>query len=154
MQVFLPDLMELLQNENEDIKMKALVVIQKLMGHLEKAEASPITVPLAEELLPLFDEVRLMGEPKPHRWALGKDSCPSAQPCEQCSEESLLLCFLPRAPLGQLLGSAARPRFSLAAAPRVPRAPRLCCGAGPDVRPRPQGKGLSLSRWGMAWRHC
>jgi len=80
MQVFLPDLMELLQNENENIKMKALVVIQKLMGHLEKAEGSPITVPLAEELLPLFDEVRLMGEPKPRRWALGKDSCPSAQP--------------------------------------------------------------------------
>ncbi|KFR16232.1 hypothetical protein N306_02054, partial [Opisthocomus hoazin] len=56
MQVFLPDLMELLQNENEDIKMKALVVMQKLMGHLEKAEASPIAVQLAEKLLPLFDE--------------------------------------------------------------------------------------------------
>jgi len=104
MQVFLPDLMELLQNENEDIKMKVLVVIQKLMGHLEKAEASPIAVPLAEELLPLFDEVRLMGEPKTCRWALGKGSCLSAQPCEQCSDQGLLLCFLLRAPLGQLLG--------------------------------------------------
>jgi len=154
MQVFLPDLMELLQNENEDIKMKALVVIQKLMGHLEKVEGSRMAVPLAEELLPLFDEVRLMGEPKPRRRALGKDSCPSVQPCKQCSEQSLLLCFLPRAPLGQLLGSAAQPRFSLAVAPRVPRAPKLCCGAGPDVLPRLQGKGLSLSRWGMARRHC
>jgi len=154
MQVFLPDLMELLRNENEDMKMKALVVIQKLMGHLEKAEASPIAAQLAEKLLSLFDEVRLMGEPKPRRWALGKDICPSAQPCEQCSEQSLLLCFLPRAPVGQLLGSAARPRFSLAAGPRAPRAPQLCCGAGPDVLPRPRGKGLSLNWWGMARRHC
>jgi len=154
MQVFLPDLMELLQNENEDMKMKALVVIQKLMGHLEKAADSPIAVQLAKKLLPLFDEVRLMGEPKPRRWALGKDIYPSAQACEPCSVQSLLLCFLPRAPVGQLLGSAAQPRFSLAAAPRAARAPQLCCGAGPDVLPRPGGKGLSLSRWGMAWRHC
>jgi len=92
--------MELLQNENEDIKMKALVVIQKLMGHLEKAEASPIAVQLAEKLLPLFDEVRLMGEPKPCSWALGKDSCPSAQPCQQCSDQGLLISFLLQAPVG------------------------------------------------------
>jgi len=125
MQILLPDLIEVLQKGEEHIKTKALVVIQNTMNGLKKTEASPLAVQLAEKLLPLFDEVRLMGQPEPCRWALGKGSCPSAQP-----------------------------NFSLAAAPRAPRAAQLHCGAGPDVLPRPQGNGLRLSRWSMARRRC
>ena len=125
MQILLPDLIEVLQKGEEHIKTKALVVIQNTMNGLKKTEASPLAVQLAEKLLPLFDEVRLMGQPEPCRWALGKGSCPSAQP-----------------------------NFSLAAAPRAPRAAQLHCGAGPDVLPRPQGNGLRLSQWGMAQRLC
>jgi len=102
MQVLLPDLMEVLQKGNEHIKTKALVVTQNIKGRLKKREASSVAVQLAEKLLPLFDEVRLMGQPEPRRWALGKGSCPSAQPCEQRLEQPLLLCFLPWAPVGWL----------------------------------------------------
>jgi len=154
MEVFLPDLMEVLQKGDEHIKTKALFVIQNIMNGLKKTEASPFAVHLAEKLLPLFDKVRLMEGPETRRWALGTHSCPSAQPCEQRLEQRLLLSFLPRAPVEWLLGSAAQPSFSLAAAPRAPRAAQLPCGAGSDILPRPQGKGLRLSWWGMARRHC
>ncbi|KFP63113.1 Maestro heat-like repeat-containing protein family member 7, partial [Cariama cristata] len=56
MQVFLPDMMEILQDSNEDTKMKALVVFRNVMGHLKKKEASPIAVQLVDKLLPLFAE--------------------------------------------------------------------------------------------------
>ncbi|KFZ56209.1 Maestro heat-like repeat-containing protein family member 7, partial [Antrostomus carolinensis] len=56
MRVFLPDLMGLLQDDNEELKRKALVVICNVMRHLNKKKASPIAVELAEKLLPLFDE--------------------------------------------------------------------------------------------------
>ncbi|KFV57468.1 hypothetical protein N328_08016, partial [Gavia stellata] len=56
MQVLLPGMMEVLQGDNEYIKMKALVVFQNVMGHLNMKEASPIAVQLAEELPPLFHE--------------------------------------------------------------------------------------------------
>jgi len=148
------DLMEVLQNGDEDIRKQALVVTQNLMGHLKKAEASSVGVQLSEKLLPLFDEVRLMGQPEPRRWALGKGSCPSAQPCEQRSNQPILLCFLPWAPVGWLPGCAAQASFSLASAATDLSVPQLHCGARPDVLPRPQGKGLRLSQWGMAEKHC
>ncbi|KAM6054250.1 uncharacterized protein VSU04_010772 [Chlamydotis macqueenii] len=55
MQVLLPDMTEVLQGGNKDIKRKALVVFQNVMGRLRKEEASPIAVQLVEKLLPLFD---------------------------------------------------------------------------------------------------
>ena len=122
MQVFLPDMMEVLQDGNQDLKMKALVVFRNVMAHLKRKEASPIAVQLVEKLLPLFAEVRLIWEPEPRRRALGNDSCPSAQPCERPSQQALLLSFLPRAPGQGLLASAAQPTFSLRAALRAPRA--------------------------------
>ncbi|KAK2524825.1 hypothetical protein Q9233_009144 [Columba guinea] len=60
MKVMLPDLMWVLQYGNKAIKMKALVVFRNVMAQLEREEASPITVLLAEFLLPFFDDVRLM----------------------------------------------------------------------------------------------
>ena len=123
--VFLTDLMKVLQNGDEDIRKQALVVTQNVMGHLKKTEASSVAVQLAEKLLPLFDKVRLMGQPEPRRWALGKDICPSAQPCEQRSNQHILLCFLPWASVGQLLGSAAQPSFSLASTATALSAPQL-----------------------------
>ncbi|XP_075301460.1 maestro heat-like repeat-containing protein family member 7 [Opisthocomus hoazin] len=56
MQVFLPDMMKILQKGDAHIKTKALAVIQNIMRRLKKTEASPIAVQLAEKLLPLFDE--------------------------------------------------------------------------------------------------
>ncbi|KFR09644.1 hypothetical protein N306_15166, partial [Opisthocomus hoazin] len=56
MEVFLPDLMEVLQKGDEHIKTKALFVIQNIMNGLKKTEASPFAVHLAEKLLPLFDK--------------------------------------------------------------------------------------------------
>lgn len=80
MQVLLPHIMEVFQEGDTDIKMKALLVFRNMMGHLKRKEASPIAVQLAEKLLRLFDDVRLMGETEPRRGALGNGSCPSAQP--------------------------------------------------------------------------
>ena len=99
--------MEVLQDDSTDLKMKALVVLRNMMGHLQRKEASPIAMQLAESLRPLFDDVRLVWEPEPRRGALGKDSCPSAQPCEQ----GLLPSSLPWALVGWLLGFAAQHGF-------------------------------------------
>ena len=66
------------------------MVFRNVMGHLKRTEASAMALQLAEELLPLFDDVRLMWEPEPCRWAPCNDSCPSAQPCEQRSRQGLL----------------------------------------------------------------
>ncbi|KFW00006.1 hypothetical protein N327_13632, partial [Fulmarus glacialis] len=56
MQVLLPHLMEVFQEGNTDIKMKALLVFRNMMAHLKRKEASPIAVQLLEEPLPLFDD--------------------------------------------------------------------------------------------------
>ncbi|KFV14319.1 hypothetical protein N339_04836, partial [Pterocles gutturalis] len=55
MQVLLPHIRKALKDDNTDIKMKVLVIFRKVLGHLERKEASCIAVELAEELLPLFD---------------------------------------------------------------------------------------------------
>ncbi|XP_015705813.1 uncharacterized protein LOC107306912 isoform X2 [Coturnix japonica] len=54
MQVLLPEIMATLQDASADIKMRALLVIQNIMGHVKRKEASSIAVRHAEELLPLF----------------------------------------------------------------------------------------------------
>ncbi|KFQ93902.1 Maestro heat-like repeat-containing protein family member 7, partial [Nipponia nippon] len=56
MQVLLPHVMEVLQDGNTAVKMKALEVIRNVMGHLKRKEASSIAVQLVEKLLPLFDD--------------------------------------------------------------------------------------------------
>lgn len=110
MPVLLPQIREFLEHGDTNIKTNILVVFRNVMGHLERKEASPIAVQLAEEkLLLLFDAVRLMWETEPCRWALCDESCPSAQPCGQHSEQGLL----PWALLGWLLGFAAQHGFSL-----------------------------------------
>ncbi|KAM6225537.1 maestro heat-like repeat-containing protein family member 7 [Spheniscus humboldti] len=55
--VLLPDIMETLQDANTDVKMKALVLLRNMMGHMKREEASVIALQLAEKLLPLFDDV-------------------------------------------------------------------------------------------------
>lgn len=57
MRVVLPEIMATLQDASADIKMKALFVIQNIMGSVKRKEASSIAVQHAEELLPLFDNV-------------------------------------------------------------------------------------------------
>ena len=89
--------------------MKALVVRSKMMAHLKKTEASPTPAQLAEKLLPLFDDVRLLWDTEPRRWAPCNDSCPSAQPCGQHSEQGLL----PWALVQWLPSFAAQHGFSL-----------------------------------------
>ena len=107
MQVILPHMMEVLQDDNRGIKVKALLVFRNVVPHLTRKEASPFAVQLAEELLPLFDDVRLMWETEPCRGALGNKSCPSAQPCWQPCGQGLLPSSLPWALVGWLLGIAA-----------------------------------------------
>ncbi|XP_066843548.1 uncharacterized protein [Anser cygnoides] len=55
--VLLPEVMETLQYDNTHITEKALTVFENVIGHLEKTEASPIALALAERLLPLFNNV-------------------------------------------------------------------------------------------------
>lgn len=57
MEVVLPEIMATLQAASADVKMKALFVIQNIMGHVKRKEASSIAVQHAEELLPLFVDV-------------------------------------------------------------------------------------------------
>ncbi|XP_052558136.1 uncharacterized protein LOC128090120 isoform X5 [Tympanuchus pallidicinctus] len=54
MRVVLPEIMATLQDASADIKMKALFVIQNIMGCVKRKEASSIAVQHAEKLLPLF----------------------------------------------------------------------------------------------------
>ncbi|XP_066843623.1 uncharacterized protein [Anser cygnoides] len=56
-QLLLPEVMETLQYDNTHITEKALTVFENVIGHLEKTEASPIALALAERLLPLFNNV-------------------------------------------------------------------------------------------------
>ncbi|XP_040399776.1 uncharacterized protein LOC121063421 isoform X2 [Cygnus olor] len=56
-QVLLPEVMETLQYDNTHITVKALTIFKNVIGHLEKKEASPIALALAERLLPLFNNV-------------------------------------------------------------------------------------------------
>ncbi|KAK2521515.1 hypothetical protein Q9233_010759 [Columba guinea] len=56
MKVMLPDLMWVLQYGNKAIKIKALVVFRNVMAQLERKEATPMAVLLAEFLLPFFDD--------------------------------------------------------------------------------------------------
>ncbi|OPJ75763.1 hypothetical protein AV530_011929 [Patagioenas fasciata monilis] len=66
MRVLLPDLRRVLSFGYKGVTMKALVVFRHLMAQLEREEASPIAVQLAEFVLPFFDDVRLLGKPEPH----------------------------------------------------------------------------------------
>ncbi|KAK2511335.1 hypothetical protein Q9233_017059, partial [Columba guinea] len=56
MEVMLPDLMWVLQYGNKAIKIKALVIFRNVMAQLDREEASPMAVRLAEFLLPFFDD--------------------------------------------------------------------------------------------------
>ncbi|CAM9149990.1 unnamed protein product [Bubo scandiacus] len=54
--VLLPDVLETLTDANADVKTKALVLFINVMGHMKREEANLISLRLAEELLPLFDD--------------------------------------------------------------------------------------------------
>ncbi|CAM9152253.1 unnamed protein product, partial [Bubo scandiacus] len=54
--VLLPDILETLTDANANVKTKALVLFINLMGHMKREEANLISLRLAEELLPLFDD--------------------------------------------------------------------------------------------------
>ncbi|XP_061875446.1 maestro heat-like repeat family member 5 [Colius striatus] len=56
MQALLPDVMQLLRAANAELRVKALLLLHKVMGQLKKKEAGPIAVQLAEQLLPFFVE--------------------------------------------------------------------------------------------------
>lgn len=105
MKVLLEDIVKILYYTSEDIQMKALLVFRNALGHMTREEASPIALKLAEKLLLLFSNVRLLQEPEPQRWARCKESCLSAKPCSRHSGRAAPLC----APLG----SAAQHGFSL-----------------------------------------
>ena len=125
--VLLPDIMETLQDANSDVKMKALVFLRNMMGHMKREEASLIALQLAEKLLPLFDDVRLPWEPQPCRWALCKDSCPSAQPCGQRSGRAPLL-----APLAWPFRALGPFSHGCRSGPQL-----LCSGSNPGASPLP-----------------
>ncbi|KAM6032501.1 maestro heat-like repeat family member 5, partial [Theristicus caerulescens] len=55
-QVLLPDVMEALQDAHKYIRMKALLVFQNVMSHMERKKASRTALQLSEKLLPLFDD--------------------------------------------------------------------------------------------------
>ncbi|XP_062455585.1 maestro heat-like repeat-containing protein family member 7 [Rhea pennata] len=56
MQELLPDLMEMLQDANTDIRMKALVVSGNVVQHMDRAAVGPVALQLVEKLVPLFDD--------------------------------------------------------------------------------------------------
>ncbi|XP_075302295.1 uncharacterized protein LOC142365418 [Opisthocomus hoazin] len=55
MKALLPHIMKMLHGGYTNMKMKVLVVVRNVMGHLNRTEASQIAVQLVEDLLPLFD---------------------------------------------------------------------------------------------------
>jgi len=67
MTAFLPRIVEMLQHDDPDVMMKVLELFRNMLGHLTRDEAGPIAVLLEEQLPPLFEHVRLMGEPVPRR---------------------------------------------------------------------------------------
>ncbi|KFQ96878.1 hypothetical protein N306_03100, partial [Opisthocomus hoazin] len=54
MKDLLPHIMKMLHGGYTNMKMKFLVVIRNVMGHLNRTEASHIAVQLVEDLSPLF----------------------------------------------------------------------------------------------------
>jgi len=73
MTAFLPRIMEMLQHDDTDVTMKVLELFRNVLGHLTRDKTGPIAVLLVEQLPPLFEHVRLMGEPEHHRWGHCKD---------------------------------------------------------------------------------
>ncbi|XP_069735332.1 uncharacterized protein [Phaenicophaeus curvirostris] len=53
-EILLLDLTEDLEHSNADVVVKALLILQNILGHLKKKEASSIAVQLVEKLLPFF----------------------------------------------------------------------------------------------------
>lgn len=51
----LPHIMGSIQDADEELRIKALMILWNVMGHLPRAEASPIAVGLVRDLRPLFD---------------------------------------------------------------------------------------------------
>lgn len=63
--VLLPGIMEGLQAAKADTKMKALLLIANVMGHVKRKQASSIALQVAGEILPLFNDVRLLRDLSP-----------------------------------------------------------------------------------------
>lgn len=62
--------MKILEVGSEDEKVKIVMIFQNVLGHLKKSKTSSIALALVGKIMPLFDSVRLMWEPEPHRQAL------------------------------------------------------------------------------------
>ena len=67
MKALLPRIVEMLEHDDPDVTMKMLLLFRNVLGHLTRDEAGPIAVLLVEQLPPLFEHVRLMGEPELRR---------------------------------------------------------------------------------------
>lgn len=67
MKVLLPDLVNLLWQDYMSLAMKALMVLQNVMRHFKRTEASSIAMDLVKPLWPYFSEVRPMWSPSPER---------------------------------------------------------------------------------------
>lgn len=63
--VLLPDLIDRLQRAHSKNRMKILLIFRNVRGHLKK-KASSTALQMAEKLLQLFDDVRLLWKPHPH----------------------------------------------------------------------------------------
>ena len=141
MQVLLSDLMEVLQKGDEHIKTKALVVIQNIMGRLKKREASSVAVQLAEKLLPLFDEVRLMGQPESPQMGTGQGQLPFSPALRAALGAASSPLLSAPGSCGMASGFAAQPSFSLAAVPRARGLPSCTAGQEQTFSPVPKARG-------------
>lgn len=68
--VLLPGIMEGLQAAKADTKLKALLLIGNVMGHVKRKQASSIALQVAGEILPLFNDVRLLRDLSPQMGTL------------------------------------------------------------------------------------
>lgn len=62
LQGLLPEVMQQLQDADGDISMKALTVLRNALRLADGQVAGPIALQLPERLLPLFENVRLVGK--------------------------------------------------------------------------------------------
>lgn len=157
MEVVLPEIMATLQAASADVKMKALFVIQNIMGHVKRKEASSIAVQHAEELLPLFVDV---SEAAVGGRALAGALC-SASASGPAVWAALALALGPLPP--SLLpgrGTAVGPRRALcpASAPRswLPALHASSAACARPARPGPHARcrKVEACRHCVPWRRC
>jgi len=73
MQALLPRIVDMLKYDDPDVTMTVLELFRSVLDHMTWNKESPVAMLLEKKLPPLFDHVRLMGEPEPRRWVPCKD---------------------------------------------------------------------------------